>query len=269
MMRLTTIGNCRITHPNRSVKFRFLTRSQIGAEQDSPFGKNQQGLDLWGYCSDNEETITKISEFLQTEGKISEEVADFLKKAEPQQIYEQLIEPIAWETSSQEASSVEKSIREKLVLHGNRQNIPPSDAKKVVDHLLEEALMVATQKDNRELTKARFLEIFEEQTVQRVPNQHWQQYQQVLATMMNTISASFIGDSSDITIQDRSPIQNTIPPLYPNVAPRTNLVASIQATLQSEGIAVLQGGARRGKTTLAKLTANAIKRLVVLAEFHR
>ena len=39
------------------------------------------------------------------------------------------------------------------------------------------------------------------------------------------------------------------------------MVASIQATLQSEGIAVLQGGARRGKTTLAKLTANAINGL--------
>ena len=243
------------------VKFRFRTRSQRGTEQDNPFGKNQRGLDLWGDCSGNEGTITRISDFLQTVAKISQGVADFLKKAGPQQIYEQLIEPVAWETNSEEASSVEKSIREKLVLHGNRQNIPipPSDAKKVVDHLLEEALMVAAQKDNRELTKARFLEIFEEKTTRRVPNQHWQQYQQVLAAMMNTVSASFIGDSSDITIQFQSPIQTDIPPLYPDVVPRPELLASIQAKLQSEGIAVIQGGAGRGKTTLAKLTANTIR----------
>ena len=250
----------RNNHLNRTVEFCFRTRSQRGVERDNPFGKGQRGLDLWSDCSDNEETIKKISEFLQTTGKISPEVADFLKKAEPQQIYEQLIEPIAWETSSEEARSVEKSIREKLVLHGNRQNIPipPSDAEKVVDHLLEEALMVATQKENRELTKARFIKIFDEKTAHRVPNQQWQQYQQVLAAIMNTVSTSFIGGSSDITIQSQSPIQTTIPPLYHNVIPRRELLESIQTTLQSEGIVVLQGGAGKGKTTLANLTAKAI-----------
>ena len=247
----------RNNHLNRSVKFRFLTRSQRGVERDNPFGEDQRGLDLWGDCLGNEETITKISEFLQTTGKISQEVADFLKKAKPQQIYEQLIEPIAWETGSEEASSVEKSIKEKLVLEGNQLNIRPSDAKEVVNDLLEEALMVATQKDDRKLTKARFLEILDDKTGHRVPNQQWQQYQQVLATMMNTVIASFIGDSSDITIQSQSPIQTTIPPLYHNVIPRRELLESIQTTLQSEGIVVLQGGAGRGKTTLANLTAKA------------
>ena len=39
----------------------------------------------------DEAAITKsISEFLQTEGKISAEVTDFLKKASPQEIYEHL-----------------------------------------------------------------------------------------------------------------------------------------------------------------------------------
>ena len=245
-------------HLNRTVKFRFLTRSQISVERGSPFGKSQPGLDVWRRCSGDEAAITKIAEFLQTEGKISQEVVEFLKQAEPQKIYKKLIEPITWETESKPAGSVEKSISDKLVLHGNRQNISPSDAKKVVNHLLAETWRVATQKGNRELTKARFLEIFYEKTTQRVQNQHWQQYQQVLATMMNTVSASFLGDSSDINIQSQSPIHTAIPPLYRDVVPRTSLLASIQATLQSEGIAVLQGGTGRGKTTLANLTAQAI-----------
>ncbi len=250
----------RTNNPDLRVKFRFLTRSQIGAEQGSPFGKNQQGLRLWGRCLDDEATITKISEFLQTEDRISKKVTDFLKGAGPQQIYKQLIEPITWETDSKEASYVAESIKAKLILHGDRQiiPIPPSDAEKVVNHLLGEALMVATQKEDRELTKARFLEILYDKTGHRVSNQQWQQYQQVLATMMNTVSASFIGDSSDITIQFQSPIQTDIPPLYRDVVPRRELLESIQTTLQSEGIAVLQGGAGRGKTTLANLTAKAI-----------
>ena len=108
---------------------------------------------MWQRCSGDEAAIIKISEFLQTGGKISKTVVDFLKQAEPQKIYEQLIEPITWETGSKEASFVEKSINDKLVHHGDRYSIWPSDAEKVVDSLLTEAWKVATQKENRELTR--------------------------------------------------------------------------------------------------------------------
>ena len=248
----------RTNNPNLKVKFRFLTRSQVGAEQGAPFGESQQGLRLWGRCSGDEATITKISEFLQAEAKISQEVADFLKKAEPQQIYEQLIEPIAWETESKPASFVEKSISDKLILHGHQCGIWSSDAKKVFDPLLTEAWRVATQKENRELTKVRFVEIFYAQMTQTISNQQWRQYQQMLAATTDSVGAGFIGGSSDIAIQSQSPIQNMMPLLYRDIVQRTDLLASIQTTLQSEGIAVLQGGSGRGKTTLANLTAKAI-----------
>ena len=246
----------RMSNLDRNVKFRFLTRSKIGVEQRDPFGKKQPGLQVWSRCSGDQAVTTKISEFLQTAGEISEEVKDFLKQAEPEQIYEQLIEPITWETDSKEASFVEKSISDKLIYHGDRHSISPSDATKVVDHLLKEALTVATQMENRELTKVRFLEIFEEQTTQRVPNEYLR-HLQLLATqtkVLDTASAEFLGGPSDILIQSHSPILNTVPPLYTDFAPRTELLTSIQAKLQFEGMAVIHGGAGRGKTTLAKLT---------------
>ena len=251
----------RTNNPGRKVKFRFLTRSQIGEEQGAPFGRNQQGLRLWERCSGDETAITKISEFLQVEEKILKEVADFLKKAEPQQIYEQLIEPIAWETGSKKASFVEQSIRQKLLYHGNRYCIPHPDAQKVFDSLITEAFRIATQKENRKLTKEHFLKIFAENTRVSVPIQNIHGQQPIaLQVVLNHIKEALIADSSDnnIAIQSQSPIQDTIPPLYHDVVPRTNLLASIQATLQSEGIAVLQGGTGRGKTTLANLTAKAI-----------
>ena len=248
----------RTQNRNLKVKFRFLTRSRIGVERGNPFGESQSGLDIWSRCSGDQAAITKISEFLQTEGRISEEVAGFLKQTEPHKIYKQLIEPIAWETGSKEASFVEKSISDKLVLHGDRYNILPSDAKKVCDSLLTEAWKVATQKENRELTRVRFLEIFGAQATQTISTQQWRHYQQMLAATTGAVGAGFIEGSSDITIQSQSPIQNTIPAFYHEVIPRTDLLASIQAKLHSEGIAVLQGGAGRGKTTLAKLTAKAI-----------
>ena len=247
----------RTNNPDRRVKFRLLTKSKIGKEQGNPLGTDKPGLEVWSRCSGNEETITKISDFLQTEEKISEQVKTFLKQADPQEIYQQLIAPITWETESKPASFVEQSINEKLVLHGNQLGFLPSEAKKVADCLLKEALTVATQKENRKLTKVRFLEIFEEQTTQSV-SAPYLRHLQTQTTIMGNVGSPFIGVSSDITIQSQSSIQTAIPQLYFTVVPRADKVMSIRTELQSEGIAIIQGGTGRGKTTLAKLTADTI-----------
>ncbi len=249
----------RANNPDSRVKFRLLTRSKIGTEQGNPFGTGKPGLQVWSRCSGDEATVTKISEFLQIEGKISDEVKDFLKKSEPQEIYELLIQPITWETNSKPASFVEQSIRKKLVHHGDRYSIPYSDAEKVVNHLLKEALTVATQEQNRELTREHFLKIFAENTRVSLPIQNSTAHQPIeLKIVLDRIKDALIADSSEINIDIKSPIQNTIPPLYPDVTQRTNLLTSIKAKLQSEGIVVIHGGTGRGKTTLAKMTANSM-----------
>ena len=250
----------RTNNLDRCVKYRFLTRSKIGMEQGNPFGTGKPGLQVWSRCSGDEVAITRISEFFQSEGKISDEVKDFLRIAEPHEIYKKLIEPITWETGSKDARFVEQSIGDKLVLHGDRHSISPSDAKKVVNRLLKEALTVATDKENRMLTKTRFFEIFEEETTQRVPVAYLQRMRmlETQTKKLDTASAKFLGGSSDILIQSHSTILNEIPPLYPDVTPRTELLTNIGAKLQSENIVVIQGGAGRGKTTLAKLTANSM-----------
>ena len=245
-------------HPDLIVKFRFITRSKIGKEQGDPFGNNQSGLRIWSRCSGDEETITKISEFLQNQEKISDDVKKFLKQEDHQKIYQQLIKPITWETDSKDVRSVEQSISNKLFHHGNKLRLLPFDSSKVLDALLNEAFMVATHKGNRELTKERFFKIFQEETTQRVSTQHLRhlQMQATQATMLDSTNAALISGSSDITIQSQSPIQTDIPRLFLDVFRRTDLLTNIQAKLQSEGIVVIHGGVDKGKTTLAKLTTN-------------
>ncbi len=250
----------RTNNPDRRVKFRLLTRSKIGKEQGNPLGTDKPGLEVWNRCSSDEAAIEKISNFLLTDGKISEEVNDFLKASSPQEIYEQLIEPITWDTDGKNIDSIEQEISEKLINHGKENKISPFYAKKIFAPLLTEAFTVATRKDNRKLTKARFREIFEEQTTERVSTQHLRDLQ-MLATQAardDTASAVPTDDPSDVTIQSYSPTHTVIPPLYPNVFRRTDLLTSIQTKLQSDGIVVIQGGVDTGKTTLAKLTANSM-----------
>ena len=93
----------------------------------------------------------------------------------------------------------------------------------------------------------RFLEIFEHNTRVSVPIQDVRAQQPIdLTSVVNHIK-EIIGDTSDITIQSQSPIQDTIPPLYPDVIERTNLLTSIQTKLQSEGIVIIQGGTGKGE----------------------
>ena len=251
----------RTDNPGHSVKFRLLTRSKVVKEKGDPIGMNKPGLEIWSRCSDNEAAITKISEFLQSEGKISAEVTNFIKKASPQEIYEQLIEPIAWETNSKPISYVEQSIREHLIHHGDRYSISPPDAEKVVAPLITEAWRAASDEKNRELTRSRLLEIFAENTRVSVPIQDTQGQQTInLKALLDSIKEAFLGDSPDINIaiQSKFHIQNTVPRLLPDAISREELLTSIQTKLQSEGIAIIQGGTGKGKTTLANLTTKSI-----------
>ena len=249
----------RTKNPDQRVKFRLLTKSKIGKEQGNPLGMDKPGLEVWSRCSGDEAAIQKISDFLETDGKISEEVNNFLKVSSPQEIYEQLIEPITWDTDCKPSSFVEQSIHEKLVYHGERHGISPSKAKDIVGHLITETWKVAGQPENRELTRLRFLEIFEEKT-KRLTSEQYLQHLEMLAAMQGAVGTGFIGGSSDITIQSSVHIQTDIPLLFLDVVvPRTELLTRIQDKLQSDGTAIIQGGVDKGKTTLANLTANAIE----------
>ena len=250
----------RINNSDRRMKFRFITRSKIGVERGDPFEKGQPGLQVWSCCSGDKAAITKISDFLQTQEKISDKVKIFLKQADPQDIYKQLIEPITWETESKPASLIEESIKNKLIEHGEQHGISASYAEKVASHLFNAAWTVVTQGEKREFTKGHFLKIFEEKTTQRVSTQHLQSLQMLAtrAMMLDADNTTFTDGASDISIQSQSSIQNTIPPLYRDVFKRTELLTSIQTKLQSAGIVIIQGSVDTGKTTLAKLTADAI-----------
>ena len=152
----------------------------------------------------------KSLNFYELKKKISDEVKIFLKQADAQEIYERLIKPITWETSSKPAKSIEQSINEKLINHGHAYKIQASNAKNVREALLNEAFRVATHPENRELTKARFLEFFEEKTTIRVPIQQYIQEQQPPVSMLilnyikaglDDIKAALMGNTSDIAIQ--------------------------------------------------------------------
>ncbi len=255
----------RTENSDRHMKFRFITRSKVCVERDNPFGSDQRGLHLWRHCSGDQETVKKISEFLQNQEQISDEVKDFLKQTDLDKIYKQLIKPMNWETGSPDASTIEQFISDKVLCHCKKYSIPipHHETKKIVESLLEKAWTVATRNENRKLTQANLLKIFYEKANENVLTWSFQrlQKQEDRATALDTTNTLSLNteDSSDITIQSSPKIQTDIPKfLLDIVVPRTELHTDILTKLQSDGIVVIHGGAGKGKTTLAKSIANTM-----------
>lgn len=243
-------------HPSTRVFFRFVTRSEIGVEQGNPFGVGVAGLELWKRSTNQPAAIAALSGFLVLESKLPPDLIQFLKAGKSEDTYAKLIAPIVWETRSPQVEIVEEAVRRKLILHGESRvpPLPPSEASKVVSRLLKEVFSIATKQNNRCLDYARFLELFEEETTERVPHQELAKLRS-LATNSTLQLASLGLPESTTAFQAAVPVGTNIPPTPVDIAPRSNVVTELVATLQEFGVLVLVGSTGTGKTTLAKLTA--------------
>jgi hypothetical protein len=167
--------NLRRAHPDKSISFTLLTRSNIGMERGRPFGTGNKGLAKWQKCHRGDESVAQLADFLSGDPvvvqKLPPELVTFLKKAERTAIYDDLIAPVKWCTAAPAAAAVKDAIDRKLIAHGSRLGIPPSECTRVTDRLLWEVLTVAARKQlaDRWLDWARFAVVFEEATSVRVP----------------------------------------------------------------------------------------------------
>ena len=194
--------NLRKAHPDKTLSFTFLTRSGIGAEKGEPFGKGVKGLAVWQECRGFKDMVEKLAFFLSDDAVVAQrlptDLVEFLKDANFTEIYDCLISPMQWLTEAPPVEAVTDAIDRKLVTHGDKFGIPPSDCIKVADRLLREVLTVASrnQYGDRQIDYARFALIFEEATSVRIKRHDLQQLQYI-----QTISSQmFAGLSSSVPV---------------------------------------------------------------------
>ena len=214
------------------------------------------GLDLWKRSTTQTAAVTTLSGFLVSESKLPPDLIEFLKRGKPEEVYAKLIAPIVWETKSPQVEIVEEAVRRKLILHGESRvpPTPPSEASKVVSRLLKEVFSIATKQDNRCLDYARFLELFEEETTERVPHQELAKLRSLATTSTFPLTSLGLPESTT-AFQASVPVGTNVPPTPVDIAPRSKVVTELVATLQELGVLVLVASTGTDKTTLTKLTA--------------
>lgn len=237
----------RTRNPSRQIQYRFISTSSAGVEREQPFGSNIAGLEIWRRCVGNADETEQIRAFFLKEGSFDGELKKVLETAPAEQLFETLVKPIIWDLGSPDSRAVEHAVELKLINHGDRFGIPPSDSKRVASRLLNEVATLAAARGPRRLDRAQFLEIFEAETRVSVPIGQQNATVRALTKLVN------LSLTSETEVLSVSALQSGAPPLPPAFAPRKTLVEDIKGRLERTGFVALQGSTGMGKTILAAL----------------
>lgn len=250
-------------HSDKAIRFAFLTRAKIGMERGSPFGPKKKGLDVWQQCSIGDKSVAELAAFLSGDHVVAKRIPPdlvvFLKTADGKTIYEKLLYPLKWFTEAPPAAAIATAIDYKLITHGSKQGILPSECTRVTDRLLREVLTVSCHKqaDERTLVWSQFAILFEKETRISVSRRTIQEMQSALSMETQWDANQLIGMSPSRTSFVHVLSPGGPPPVPPNIAPRSNLVGQCQTILNEGHSLAIVGATGMGKTTLAKLTAIA------------
>jgi hypothetical protein len=240
-------------NPTRKVQFRFLTTAQPGTEDGNPFGI--PGLLFWNKVrSETDVTVrltgaTAMKAFLETR-PFSADLQVFLHDASPQEVFDRLIAPLRFDTALESIEKVEEEICRQLILLGEIFRVPPDDAVKVMDSLLAEVLRTATSSGERVLDRAQLLHVFGRQSMVTIPRADLQRLDQ-MAEVMRALSAQLLGGGRPVALPARGTVLQAVPPLPRRYLERPHLRAAISEAAAANGVAIIEGSLRSGKTTAA------------------
>lgn len=228
--------------PHGNLKFRFLTRASIGFERGHPFGKDLPGLELWKRPRMADEEVRQICDFLVAQERLAPKLRSWLSCADVSDIRCQLIDRIAFETSSEAVEFVERSVERKLLAFAERreETVPVSTISRVAWALFREVMRVLRKEGDRSVGRFEFVEVWDAET--RV-------------SLRQTEVDRFLrgGLSKSAPAGSGEEFGFGVPALPANVAKRADLTEKIRRELDRTGLFNLHGSTRMGKSTLAKL----------------
>ncbi len=239
----------RTRNPDIAIRYRYVTTSGIGIEQNSPFDCGRAGLDLWNslraeaYDPANEGQVVAIARLLLDGGKLSAPLRQFIAEASPTELLEQVIRPIEWMAGQQDGDALVRTIKDRLVEHGATSSIAPADAELAFDALYTAAFDAAKQKDGIPLNRAQYLRIFASATGVHVPKQD-------LLTLMR---AALSAGGGDLAVREQPLALEGAPPLPSKYFRRAANEQALRTGMLA-GTVLLHGSTGSGKTLIAAST---------------
>lgn len=227
-------------NPRFSVRFRFLSTSQAGFEQNAPFGKGIKGLDLWGRAAlDARGDLGPLRQFL-LERDLDRSLADFVQNSSDSDFREHFLRRIEWDLGQPIKDVLIDELESRLVNLGASWTplVPPHAAKKAFFSLINFVEAHMESDGDRTIRRSDLMDQFENAVSERVP----------FGTIAQTGQSSAATTARPATVGAPTPIVT-------DTTWRAPLTDDLHAQLTASGVLLLSGSSGVGKTTLAALVA--------------
>lgn len=244
-------------NPDYVIRFRFLTTSERGLEQGSPFG-GVRGVDYWDQGKRPNTDLQPLRSFLSSKAALPIDLRDFIVNAPDDELRDRLIRRIDWDTGQGDQAQIEEVVRKRAITHGaHLYLLPPSEALKIVPHLFRHVWEVICREENRRLEYADFARLFEEHSTIRVTRNELYLRAASAGMMAGLGPGAMVGAgiAGSGLISESGYEAYALPPIHQLVR-REHLVSELRGGLVVRGILVLRGSSGMGKSTLAALIAS-------------
>ncbi|MDQ3685446.1 MAG: hypothetical protein M3430_07555 [Acidobacteriota bacterium] len=248
-------------NPGLSVRFRFLTTADRGVERPSPFG-GVPGLDYWDACKRTGTNPEPLRAFLKALDSLPKDLRDFIDGASDEDLRDQLLRPIEWDTGKRAQPFVEDLINRRVISYGNRTyNLPPFESVRAVPHLLKHIWDVVCRPEDRRLDFSDFMQVFQEALTVRISLHELEQLRRRAqsATHLKQMVDPLLATGGEQTSKQFPDLvlEPFVSPTLARLIQRQDLAATLRSKLNAEGVLVLKGSTGMGKSTLAYLIADS------------
>jgi tetratricopeptide (TPR) repeat protein len=236
-------------NPDYDIILRFLTTSEAGQEQGSPFGPGVKGLNYWQSAESNLIDVEPLRTFLLTLG-LSQNIHGFIKDATGDELREQLISRIKWDMGNKQREAIQYTIEAKLKIHGFKLSINTHLSCQALPYLLKKTADLLSTNGPKELRFCDFLTSFDEATTVTIPRGKLE----AMASTSNLQQFAGMFDSAEMLrlANISTTIGNPIPIVDGGIS-RTTVVSNLTNLLLGQRVIFLCGSSGLGKTNLASL----------------
>jgi hypothetical protein len=244
-------------NPHIQIKYRYLTTSDRGHEQGD-FFSGRKGLDVWDSCKLPDVDVSKLRQFLKRLDTLSTELKNFIENASDEELREQLIVPVNWDTGKPIFEFIEEIIEGKIINYGDRvYDLPPHESKNAIPKLLKYVWEIVCKDKDRWLRKQDFLEVFQNSTAELIPRHELRELKRnskhynSAASFPDLNSAS---NESPFGFDTGMFLESFTIPDMSHFAERDKITTALKERLNNTGILVLNGSTGMGKSILSHQT---------------
>lgn len=236
------------------VKLRYLTTSSPGVERASSFSVPREGINYWNNASLGRDVDIKVLKNYMLGLKYDDSFIEYLKRSSDEEFVNDIVRNVYWDTGAKDSTGLIRAIESKLISHGDRLAVGPTDSRSAFGDLVKRVLEVITSGGDRQLLFSEFLELFEQSTSEVVSKAQARFLRASGGQALAVASGGYVPGA----LRGGVPALRPPVPLVNGAIRREGFVKDLAGVLQKEGVLFLVASTGKGKTSTAILVSQFV-----------